>query len=65
MRPIHISVVLLFLALVLLVLILMKNRTANIQKVWEFALNGDRLARIYMLVIVSAFVLAVVEFIII
>ncbi|CAN7321967.1 hypothetical protein LJR039_001634 [Pseudorhodoferax sp. LjRoot39] len=40
--------------------ILIKERTANFQKIWDLAMAGHRLARIYMAVVILAFLLAVI-----
>jgi hypothetical protein len=39
--------------------ILFRERTPNLHRIWDLALEGDRLARIYMVCVVVAFLLAV------
>jgi ABC-type Fe3+ transport system permease subunit len=52
---------LLLLAVLLLVYILVSKRTANIQAVWRFAVEGHRPSQWYMGIIVLAFSFAVVS----
>jgi hypothetical protein len=40
--------------------ILVKERTANFHKLWDFAMEGHKLARAYLVLIGLAFALAVV-----
>ncbi len=39
--------------------ILFRERTANLHRIWDLALGGDRVARVYMVCVVAAFLLAV------
>ncbi len=55
-----ISIVLLICAVLLAVYIMISERTANFHKIWDLALAGHKLARLYLVLIVFAFSIAVV-----
>lgn len=42
-------------------IILFRERTANLHRIWDLALEGDRAARVYMVCVVAAFLLAVIS----
>jgi uncharacterized membrane protein len=55
-----ISILLVVIAIPLAVYIMVAERTWNFHKLWELALHGHRLARLYMVFVVLAFVIAVI-----
>ena len=54
------AIALIVVAIPIAVIILLRRRTANFQKIWDFALEGDLLARIYMGLVAGAFICAVI-----
>lgn len=47
-------------ALPLALYIMISERTANFQKIWDLPLGGNELVRVYIAIVVAAFLLAVV-----
>lgn len=54
-----IAVALFLVALPLAVVIMIRRRTANFHKIWDFAVEGDTQSRVYMVLVVVAFACAV------
>lgn len=56
----QLAILFLFAAAFCLIWLLIRYRTANIKLIWFAAKNGDKLARVYMVLICIAFMLTAV-----